>query len=81
MKVPERLSPMRLACWAVIGSLISVCPFLLLPMRILRLPSHATPFEVGAVSLGRWWPLLLLLAPMLIGFAISFLAENGCGKA
>jgi hypothetical protein len=81
MKASEQPSPMRLACWAGIGSLISVCPMVLLPMRIFRLPLSAAPCEVGsAVSLGHWWPLLLLLAPMLIGFGISFRAEKRLRK-
>jgi hypothetical protein len=80
MKAPGRLSPMRLACWAGISSLISVCPFLLIPTRIFRLPPGAAPCEVGGVSMGRWWPFLLLLAPLLIGCVISLRAEKRLRK-
>jgi hypothetical protein len=78
MKMPERASPMRLTCWAGIGSLIAASEFV---VGFLNLPHlKAKVPGMGAVLWSR--PLLIVacLLPLICGYAISLSAERRLRK-
>jgi hypothetical protein len=78
MKTPQRTSPMRLACWAGIGSAIAASEFV---VGFVNIPHLTTKVPaMGAVLWPR--PLLMMacLFPLICGYAISMSAERRLRK-
>jgi hypothetical protein len=78
MKMPQRTSPLQLACWAGIGSLIAASEFVLGFVNLHHLTTKVP--GMGAVPWSR--PLLLIacLFPLICGYAISLSAERRLRK-
>jgi hypothetical protein len=78
MKMPQRTSPMRLVCWAGIGSVIAASEFV---VGFVNIPHLRTKVPgMGAVLWPR--PLLFIacLFPLICGYAISLSAERRLRK-
>jgi hypothetical protein len=78
MKMPQRTSPMQLACWAGIGSLIAASEFVVGFVNIPHLPT-----KVPGMGVVLWSRPLLIVAcflPLICGYAISLSAERRLRK-
>jgi hypothetical protein len=78
MKMPQRTSPMQLACWAGIGSVIAASEFVLGFVNIPHLPT-----KVPGMGVVLWSRPLLIVAcflPLICGYAISLSAERRLRK-
>jgi hypothetical protein len=78
MKMPQRTSPLQLACWAGIGSLIAASEFVVGFVNIPHLPT-----KVPGMGVVLWSRPLLIVAcflPLICGYAISLSAERRLRK-
>jgi hypothetical protein len=82
MNYAERSSPMRLAGWAGVGSVLLVSPAL---VEFLQLPQFLA-HEVSPAAILSGWPLRLIVfgVPFIVGLGISLVAgqklRNGMKK-